>query len=262
MACGLFLAGAAWRGASAQEPSPTLLPVQATLRVDRANLGIGETTVIRAFAQVDASLRSTADRIFSWNVDLLSLDPEVAVPDPGSLVRPVSDKDPVLGSTGLVDGPHLRGIRDSFLELPGAGLAQAVELFSVAVRALTPGKATFRLRAAVAGGGLDPDFLVLPIDDRDAWSGAGYEGAVVTVTVNGTGAGTPPTLRIGPGAVGAVRIEAATVAGSRVALEESDGLEAGAVWKRVAESADGTAVVSYETKSTAPRRFYRAVLLP
>lgn len=262
IACGFLLAGAAWMTASAQENSPALVPVQATLRLDRASLGAGETTVIRAFAQVDASLRSTADRIFSWNIDLLSLDPEVAVPDPGSLVRPVSDKDPVLGSVGVTDGPHLRGIRDSFLELPGAGVAQAVELFSVTLRALAPGKASFRLRAPVGSGGLDPDFLVLPIDDRDAWSGAGYGGAVVTLTVSGTAGGTPPTLRIGPGPDGAIRIEASTVAGSRVAVEESDGLEAAAAWRRVAESAAGAATVSYETKPTASRRFYRAVVLP
>lgn len=262
IACGGFLAAAAWMTALAQETPPAFVPVQATLRVDRASLGAGETTVIRAFAQVDASLRSTADRIFSWNLDLLSLDPEVAVPDPGSLVRPVSDKDPVLGSVGVADGPHLRGIRDSFLELPGAGVAQAVELFSVAIRALAPGKATFRLRAPVGSGGLDPDFLVLPFDDRDAWSGAGYAGAVVTLTVNATGAGTPPTLRIGPGADGAIRIEGSTGAGGRVALEESDGLETPAVWRRVAEAAAGSTVVGYETKPTAPRRFYRAVLLP
>lgn len=236
-------------------------PVVVTLRLDQTRLAPGGTTLLRAFAQVANDYRSVADQIFSWNLDLLTLEPAVASLVPGSLTRSASDRDPVLGSGGVVDGPHLRGIRDSFLKLPGAGMAQPVELFAVTISALTSGTALFRVRPPTLGEGQDPDFLVLPLDDRDPWSGGDYAGAVATLTVSGDNGGVPPTVRILPGGEGRVRIETEVAAGSTIALEEAEGLESGMVWRRVAVSTPGSLLVVFETQPVFQRRFYRAVRL-
>lgn len=236
-------------------------PVLVTLQGDVARLAPGGTSVVRAFARIAPAFRTVADRIFSWNVDLLVLNREVAVVEPATLVRPRSDQDPILGSTGIVDGVQIRGIRDSFLELEGAGVGEAVELFSVTLRAIAPGVCTLRLRAGTLGVEAGPDFLVLPLGDEDAWSGADYSGATWTIEVAG-GTVTPPRLRVAPGVNGSLKIEVEGDAGSTVGLEESDDIGIGAAWRRAAQGLAGAAVLTLDVTPSAPRRFYRGVRLP
>lgn len=243
-----------------QAPTPIPPPVTVVLRLDATRIEPGQTTVARALAQVAPDFRVRADRIFSWNLDLLVLEPEVAVMQAATLIRPRSDQDPVLGSKGLADGSILRGVRDSFLNLDRAGVDGLVELFSVTLQAVAPGTCVVRLRAGTLGTESSPDFLVLPLGDEDPFAGGDYTGATATLTV-GSENGVPPRVRIGPGANGGIRVEVDVEPGTLMALEEADGLEAGVIWRRVGESVAGNAVLAYETAISAGRRFYRAVRL-
>lgn len=250
-----------WFGVLAQDTGNPL-PVVASLRADSRQLAPGASTVLRAFARIAPEFRTMAEQIFSWNVDLLVLEPEVAVAEVASLVRPRSDLDPTLGSGGIADGAQIRGIRDSFLKLAGAGLDEEVELFSVTLRAVGSGTCVVRLRAGTFGVEEGPDFLVVPRGDEEPWSGGDYSGAVVTLNVRGGGAATPPRLRWVTGANGNLRIEVEADAGNAVGLEESDEVGAGAMWRLVAQSSAGTSVLSWEITPRAPHRFYRAIRLP
>lgn len=246
-------------GSDASEPEPPAVVV--TLRADSASVNPGEETVLRAFGQVSETFRARADRIFTWNLDLLALAPEVMVLDPASLVRPRSDRDPILGSVGTTDGPNLLGIRDSFLGFESAGVATAVELFSVRVKALGNGTAHFRVRPGTLGADESPDFLVLPLGDEEPWSGGSYTAAVATFVVGDVAPTDPPALRIQRLAGGAIRVVVEGPAGASVALEEADRIGDTLAWRRVGESPAGTSTYVWEGPPSGAPRFFRGVRL-
>jgi hypothetical protein len=250
-------AAAPARPSSLSGPAPTSPPVTVTLALDAAQVTPGTTTRLRAFARIAPAFLPLAEQIFSWHLDLLAPDPEIATLQPSTLLRPRSDEDPVLGSPGITDGPHLLGIRDSFIELPAAGHSGPVELFSIAIQTLNPGTAVFRLRPGSIGSSAGVDFLVLPIGPEDPWSGADYSAASVSLTVS-DGTLLPPGLRIRPLPTGGARIEVEVAAGSRAQLEDSDSPTPEARWTTIAESAPGETSLVWTTPATAPSRFYRA----
>ena len=244
-------------GAIASEPEPPAVVV--TLRADSSSVNPGEETVLRVFGQVSETHRARADRIFTWNLDFLALAPEVMVLDPGSLVRPRSDHDPILGSVGTTDGPNLLGIRDSFLGFESAGVATAVELFSVRVKALGNGTAHFRVRPGTLGSDESPDFLVLPLGDEDPWSGGSYTAAVATFVVGDIAPTAPPALRIERLAGGTIRVVVEGPAGASVALEEAERIGGEVAWRRVGESGPGNATYVWEGAPSGRPRFFRGV---
>lgn len=248
------------RGAEVPPPAVTV-----TLRADAASIGSGTSTVVHAFARVSPTFEARADRVFTWNLDLLVLTPEVLELEPGSLVRPVSDHDPVLGSSGVVDGPNLLAVRDSFLDLDHAGVGAAVELFAVRVRALAPGAGQLRLRHGTLGTEGSPDFLVLPAGDDDPWSGGDYTAAFLDILVPDPGSpgGAEPRLAVERDPTkGVVRVTVQGQPGDVVALEESPALGDSAAWRRVGQSSAGTASFVHETTPDTPGRFFRGVRLP
>lgn len=164
--------------------------VRVTLSAESTLLKVGESTVLHAFAQVAPDQRAASDQIFSWYVDLLNSDGAVAAVIPGSVLRLRSDGDPATSSSGTVQGPNLRGIYDTFLNLPAAGRDAPVELFSVVFRAVGPGKSTIRV-AAGTGADLGADFEVVPLDFVDPLLGGDYSAAVVEITGFNN---TPPSL--------------------------------------------------------------------
>jgi len=250
----LFLTGF---GSWAQSPEER--PVVVTLRADAVSLNPGEGTTVRAFAQVSPGFQARADRIFTWNLDLLILAPEVIALEAGSLVRPRSDRDPILGSAGTMDGSNLLSVRDSFLNLEGAGVASSIELFSVRVKAVEPGAGLMRLRAGTIGTDSSPDFLVLPLGDEEPWSGADYTAATVSIGVGGGGTVEAPRLRVERAANGVIRVTVEGTAGTSVALEEAERIGGGVSWRRVGASAAGSATLTFETPVGAAPRFYRGV---
>lgn len=250
-------------GATLPAVAPAERPVTVTLRADAATLAPGATTVVRAFAQVSPGYRARADRIFTWYLDLLVSTPEQLELDVASLTRPRSDADPVLGSPGIADGASLMGIRDSFLNLEGAGVAAPVELFSIRVLARAPGPGVLRLRPGTLGADDSPDFLVLPSSEEDPWSGGEYAAATTQIVVSDetSGGGTPPRLSLELDSKGTIRVTVQGEPGEVVALEETENLGDRAVWRRVGQSEGRTPEFVHETSALGPVRFYRGLRL-
>lgn len=158
--------------------------VDVTLRLDTNQVRVGETTTLRVYAQVAASQRAAADRIFSWYVDLLNSAGTIAAADYARMAKAGADQDPRTSSAGRTDGANQRGVYDTFLNLPGAGVAQPVELFSVPVTGLAAGQAVFRVQAGTGVPNLAADFIVAPKTGTDPWIGGNYGTALATLQVS------------------------------------------------------------------------------
>src|SRR5688572_25706709 len=87
-------------------------PVLVTLRLDQSQVAVEEVTTLHVFAQVAPVAQLQADRIFTWYVDLLNLNPTIAACEYNALQRPASDKDPQTSSTGTNDFGNRLGIYD------------------------------------------------------------------------------------------------------------------------------------------------------
>lgn len=241
----------------AKAQTATNPPVLVTLRLDRSSLQAGGETTLRAFARIDPALAATADQIFSWNVDLLALDGAVAGIDPLRLARAASDRDPDTSSGGVPDGSDLRGIRDTFLNRPAAGLGEPVELFSVPVLAVSSGTARFRLAPGASGIFFDSDFLVVPKDDSPALTGGNYQEAFAVLTVGSAPEG--PTLQISVTPEGRIKIEFDTAAGAQYSLESRDGWGAQQPWQAFPGGAVNAGRFTLEIHNSGGVRFFRAL---
>lgn len=165
--------------------------VEVGLRLDTNRVEVGSSTVLRAFAQVVPEERVNSDRIFSWYLDALVLDPALATADFASLQRTTSDRDPKTSSGGTAEGSHRRGIFDTFLNRPGAGVLTTVELFSVPVKGIAPGKARFRVAAGSTVPALAADFIVAPKSGIEPLFGGIYDAARIELEV--VAKSVPPT---------------------------------------------------------------------
>jgi hypothetical protein len=198
--------------AQAMKPNPSLLfillggllvpaprsPAQAvavTLRLDTNSVAVGETTLLHVYAQVVPNLRASSDRIFSWYVDVLNTNGTAAGAAYATLQKPASDKDPLTSSTGFTQGANRLGIYDTFLNLPGAGTSNAVELITVSVSGVAPGQTRFRVRAGSGVPELSSDFLVAPMGGGDPMIGGDYTAAFADLQVTG-GQACAPALQI------------------------------------------------------------------
>lgn len=144
---------------------------------------VGSTTLLQVSAQVLPAYRADADRIFSWYVDLHNSNAVVAAIMPAQLQKPASDNDPLISSFGFLDGSRLRGIYDTFMNLPAAGKNEPVVLLDVPIRGLTGGQVTFAVRPGSGVSGLAADFIVAPLGGGEPWLGGDYSTATVTLTV-------------------------------------------------------------------------------
>lgn len=165
--------------------------VNVTLKLDAARVNVGATTTLRVFGQVVPDKRAATDRIFSWYVDLLNEGATVARADYTKLEKPTADKDPRTSSGGATDGPHRRGIYDTFLNRGGAGVSEPVELFNVPVTGLAAGRARFRVQAGSGVSGLAADFIVAPKGGGPPLLGGIYDAASLELQVVETAACTP-----------------------------------------------------------------------
>src|SRR5437764_7853752 len=68
--------------------------VSVTLRLDTNQISVGAATTLHVFAQVVPSLRTNADRIFSWYVDVLNTNGTVASANYNAMIKAASDNDP------------------------------------------------------------------------------------------------------------------------------------------------------------------------
>ncbi len=162
----------------------TLLPgraiaqvVAVTLRLDTNVISVGGGTTLRVFAQVVPSVRTNADRIFSWYIDVLNTNGGVATANYELMQKSASDNIPQISSTGANDGAYRRGIYDTFLNLPGAGVTSPVELMAIPVTGSTTGQTRFQVRAGSGVPELSSDFLVAPLTGDGPLTGGDYSAA-------------------------------------------------------------------------------------
>jgi hypothetical protein len=152
--------------------------VEVTARFDTNQIPLFGSTTFRVFAQVIPSLRATSDRIFSWYIDVIDENIEVAAADFEAMTKTSSDNEPGASSTGNGEGSERTGIFDSFIGLPGAGVSQPVELLAIPVTARTVGTVRFRARHGTGVTALSEDFIIAPKGGGDFLSGGDYTIAI------------------------------------------------------------------------------------
>lgn len=160
--------------------------VGVTLSLDNANINVSQTTTLRVLAQVVPNLRANSDQIFSWYVDVLNTNGNRASANYAAMQKTASDKDPQTSSTGTAEGANRRGIYDTFLNRPRAGVTNAVELMSIPVTGLSAGQTRFRVQAGTGVPALSSDFLVMPLGGGPPFTGGDYSSAFVDLTVTGS----------------------------------------------------------------------------
>ena len=114
--------------------------VAVTMSLDAPSMSVGQSNRLHIYAQVVPTLRTNADRIFSWYVDVLNTNGTVASANYAAMLKSASDNDPQTSSNGVSQASNRRGIYDTFLNLPGAGVSNAVELMSIPLIGIAPGQ--------------------------------------------------------------------------------------------------------------------------
>ena len=226
-------------------------PVSVTLTLDTNRLVAGQSTVIRVFAQITPENRPTTDRIFSWYVDVVNETPTVARADWLNLQKNTSDKDPRISSFGFGSEAIRSGIYDTFMNRPGAGRDEPVELLAVPIIATGSGTARFRVRHGTGVAHLSSDFIVAPLGGGDPLLGGDYSQASVELGVVGalavSRAAVPEGTRIS--------INYAVLPGQNHFIEWRDSLNPLSPWS-TAEGGPHNAGTFTETNAL-PTRFYR-----
>jgi len=229
--------------------------VAVTVRLDTNVLAVGQTTTLRVFAQVVPGLRASADRIFSWYVDVLNTNATAATANYGSMTKAGSDNNAQTSSTGTTDGAHRRGIYDTFLNRPGAGVSNAVELMAIPVQAAAAGTTRFSVRAGTTIPFLAEDFIVAPRTGGNPFTGGDYVLAHADLTVT---PGCSIQLQIqrltGGGPNGRSQLQFAPCPGRNHTIEFRNSLEVGS-WQSLPGGPhnSGNATVT----NTQARQFFR-----
>ena len=169
--------------------------VAVTMSLDSGTIAVGSNITLRVFAQVVPQLRSNSDRIFSWYVNVLNTNGAVASANYAAMQKTASDNDPQTSSTGFTTNANRFGIYDTFLDLTGAGVSNAVELMAIPVTATAGGMTEFRVLAGSGVPDLGEDFIVAPLGGDDPLTGGDYSAAAVNLQVV---AGCDLKLQIAP----------------------------------------------------------------
>lgn len=242
----------------AGSPAAHAQAVAVTLSLETNVISVGSTTYLHAAAQILPAYRSGADRVFSWYVDVRNANDTVAVAHYSQMLKLASDQDPRISSSGFADGADRRGIYDTFMNLPGAGKSNSVELLRIPVTGLAVGRATFSVRPGSGVPGLSADFLVAPLGGGDPWLGGEYSGATVELLV--LDPNRKPILESVrptglPGGAHAVEIRLVPVAGFDCVVQYTDTLSEPDRWQALPGGPHNSGL-AVDTNSV-PRRFYR-----
>src|SRR6266850_1808021 len=136
--------------------------VAVTMSLDAPTISVGQGTTLHVYAQVVPNLRTNTERIFSWYVDVLNTNGSAVGVNYSGMQKTTSDQDPQTSSTGVSQGANRRGIYDTFLNRPGAGTSNAVELMSIPVTGLAAGQTRFLVQAGSGVPLMSSDFLAVP----------------------------------------------------------------------------------------------------
>ena len=229
--------------------------VQVTARLDTNTISAGGSTTLRVFAQVVPGLRATTDRIFSWYVDVLNTNGTAASANYAAMLKPASDNDPLISSSGSTQGANRVGIYDTFLNLAGAGVSSPVELMRIPVTGLSAGQVRFAVRAGTGVPELSADFIAAPIGGGDPLLGGDYSVAFADLQVV-AGDACSPVLQITRLAGGATaRLTFTPCAGRTHTIESKVIFDNVATWQSVAGAPhnSGNVVVNI----SGAQRFYR-----
>lgn len=229
--------------------------VQVTARLDNASVTVGGTTTLRVFAQVVPGLRATTDRIFSWYVDVLNTNDVAALANYGGMLKLASDNHPSTSSTGVTLGANRVGIYDTFINLPGAGVANPVELMRIPVTGLAAGQVRFAVRAGTSVPELSADFIVAPLGGGDPVFGGSYTTAFADLQVV-TGDTCSPVLQLTRLAGGTTaRLTFTPCPGRTHTIESKTIFDNVAAWQPIAGAPhnSGNVVVNI----SGAQRFYR-----
>jgi len=158
--------------------------VSVTMTLDAPAISVGGATTLHIYAQVVPSLRTNTDRIVSWYVDVLNTNGAVASANYAAMQKPTSDKDPQTSSNGVSQASNRRGIYDTFLNLPGAGTTNAVELMSIPVNGVAIGQTRFLVQAGSGVALMSSDFQAAPKGGGPPYVGGDYAAAFIDLTVS------------------------------------------------------------------------------
>lgn len=153
--------------------------VNVTIEAEDVSLVVGESTLVRVYGQID-SAEAGADGIFSWYIDVLN-DNGAVVGGYASVETPASDNGGATSDDGEPEGANLVGIRDTFLDRPGAGKGERVILVQFEVTAMAAGSAT--LSVAPGSSGLELSDFLVALTEGGSVQGGNYETASLEFTV-------------------------------------------------------------------------------
>jgi len=233
--------------------------VAVTLSLDDAQVPVGGTTTLKVYAQVVLGQRAASERIFSWYVDLLNSNGQVAGANYEALLKAAADNLANTSSTGFTQGANRQGIYDTFIEdtpvsKTGIGVGSPVLLLTVPITGLAGGRTTFSVRAGTGVQGLSKDFIVAPKGGGDPLTGGDYRAASVELEVS---SGPQMAIASAPLPGGLARITATfpTTAGVNHVVEYRDQLGAGPGWQPLPGAPHNSGRVT--DTNTVPQRFYR-----
>src|SRR5687767_13981691 len=164
--------------------------VRVTLQVEGNVLRVGETTTAHVMAEIVPDQKETNQQIVTWYVDLLNSAPAFIEIVPNSVIVPQADAGKNTSSKGTLTAGNLRAVYDTFFNTPNAGHDRPIELFSVRLRAIAVGAATFSIAAGTTAPALEEDFIVSTVSG-DAVFGGLYDTARARITSFNN---VPPTI--------------------------------------------------------------------
>lgn len=252
-----ILLAAGWLSVVTHAGSAFGQAVAVTAALDAPTIAAGQTTTLRVFAQVKPEFRASADQIFSWYLDVQNTNGSAVAANYAALVKPTSDNDPLLSSTGTADGAHRRGIYDFFITRPGAGVSAPVELMRISITGQVAGRTRFVVSAGTGVDGFGADFLVLPLAEGEPLTGGDYTAAFADLVVTGT-AGCVPELQMAPlagGPAGTWQLSFTPCVGRTHTVESRVGLEAGGTWTALPGAPHNSGSLTVTNNATS--RFFR-----
>ena len=233
--------------------------VAVTAQLDKNIIAVGESTTLRFYAQVVPNLRTNADRIFSWYVDVLNTNGTAAGASYSAMQKLASDNDPLTSSNGFNNGAQRLGIYDTFLNRPGAGVSNRVELMSIPVIGLAVGQTRFGVARGTGVANLSEDFLVASTGGGSFMTGGDYSTALANLTVLAASSNAINCLTITQtalaGGANQVSVQFCPLAGYNHFVEYRDQLVAGTGWQTFPNGPhnSGNLIVT----NSSPQLFFR-----
>jgi hypothetical protein len=233
--------------------------VAVTAQLDATVISVGQSTTLHIYAQVIPAYRTNSDRIFSWYLDVLSTNGTAAGANYSALLKTASDNDPLISSNGFTSGANRLGVYDTFLNRPGAGVSNRVELMSIPVSGLSAGQTRFTVRPGTGITNLSEDFLVAPKSGGNAVTGGDYNAAFANLTVLAPASNSITCLTISranlAGGLNKVTVQFCPLAGYDHYVEYRDQLLAGPGWQSFPNGPHNSGL--YVDTNNVPTRFYR-----